>query len=64
MSSPKIVKIVEDICMLGCTRVNEIIKELELGEYLDEAGNLNAEETRTLLHELKSIMAVYNKKNK
>ena len=62
MSSQKIVKIVEDICQLGCTRVNEIISELEQGESLDEAGSLSEHETGMVLQELKAIMAVYTKK--
>lgn len=63
MTSQKIAKIVEDICKLGCTRVNEIIKELEQGESLEDTSSLSQDETQTLLHELKTIMAVYKKKH-
>jgi hypothetical protein len=61
MASHKTIKMVEDICKLGCNRVNEIIEQLERGESIGETTNLGQDETNTLLQELKSIMAIYNK---
>jgi len=61
MTSHKTIRIIEDICKLGCHHVNEIIEQLERGESIGETTNLSQDETSTLLHELKSIMAIYNK---
>lgn len=61
MNNTKTHKIVEDICHLGCNRVNDIITRLELGENITETNGLSKQEIDDLLVELKAIMAVYKK---
>ena len=51
--------LVEDVCKLGCIRVNEIIALLEQGKNIPDIPDLNPAETEMLLSELKAIMAVY-----
>ncbi|MDQ1363575.1 MAG: hypothetical protein QG652_1436 [Pseudomonadota bacterium] len=62
MTCHKATKIIEQICNLGCNRVNEIIEQLERGERTDETNGLNREEIVSVLQELKAIMAVYRKR--
>ena len=52
---------VESICELGCERVNEIIAELESGQRVHETAELSSIDKQTVLHELKAIMAIYNR---
>lgn len=63
MSNYKTTKILENICNLGCTRVNEIIEQLERGEKIDETGDLDKNEVDSLVQELKTIMSVYKKRS-
>jgi len=59
MSHEKVSHAVEAICNQGCTAVNEIIETLEQGEDIAETGQLTPAERSELLHELKTIMRVY-----
>jgi len=59
MSHEKVSKAVEAICNQGCTVVNEIIETLEQGEDITETNQLTPAERGELLHELKTIMRVY-----
>ena len=61
MKEDNISKAVETICSMGCTSVSSIIETLEKGEATEVTSHLSTEELITLLKELKSIMAVYNK---
>lgn len=63
MTKPKTAKIVEEICLLGCSRVNEIIALLENGEKTDAIQDLEKEEIDVIVTELKTIMAVYQKRS-
>ena len=63
MHNIKTHKIVEDICKLGCNRVNELIEKLERRENIDEVSGLDQNEIDALLCELKAIMAVYQKRS-
>jgi hypothetical protein len=49
----------ESMCEKGCRRVWGDIAALERGESLPETRDLNPEEVRWLLAELKQVMAVY-----
>ena len=51
--------IIEQICVTGCDRVNEVIEILERDENIEETKLLSAEECDIILHDLKSIMAIY-----
>ncbi|MFW2374537.1 MAG: hypothetical protein ACN4GM_15535 [Gammaproteobacteria bacterium] len=61
MNQIKVTKAIEEICAHGCIRVNEVIIELEKGQELQHTQDLSDEETASVLAELKSIMAVYDK---
>lgn len=61
MNQTKVTKAIEDICTHGCTRVSEIIIELEQGKDNPHTQELNDEDTAAVLAELKAIMAVYDK---
>jgi hypothetical protein len=49
----------ETLCEKGCRHVWGDIDALERGEELPETRDLNSEERRWLLRELKQVMAVY-----
>jgi hypothetical protein len=53
--------LIESICELGCGRVNEIITALESAQPVAETAQLNDNERRKVLSELKQIMAVYDR---
>jgi hypothetical protein len=50
----------EALCEKGCRHVWCVIASLERGEDLPESRDLEADERRWLLRELKQIMAVYS----
>ena len=50
---------VEAICHLGCRTVRAIVTLLEQQQAVPELAELNAEERRMALGELRAIMAVY-----
>ena len=52
--------IIEQLCVTGCERVNEVIEILERQESIEEMHELNAQESEFVLLELKTIMAVYD----
>ena len=49
----------ERICDLGCTRVNEILAGAGSGKAMPEIAGLNAADSEEVLERLKSIMAIY-----
>ena len=61
-NSEKLQHVIEHICAIGCEHVNEVIEILERQESTPETSALSAEETELVLHELKTIMAVYERK--
>lgn len=63
MNKDNISRAVENICHQGCTTVSDIIAMLEKGETVKQASHLSCEELMALLKELKSIMAVYEKRS-
>ncbi|MDH3343504.1 MAG: hypothetical protein OEM07_07265 [Gammaproteobacteria bacterium] len=60
-SNEKLQHIIERICAKGCDHVNEIIISLEQQTSIEETRELDEQECRIVLHELKTIMAVYDK---
>ena len=58
-NNKKLQAIIEQICSTGCEQVNEIIETLERDESIEETKLLSAEECDIILHDLKSIMAIY-----
>ena len=61
MNSDKITQAIEHICAEGCTSVNNIIITLEKGEPNKHTEQLDEQEVQTVLLELKTIMAVYER---
>ncbi len=49
----------ENLCQQGCRTVNQVIQRLEQEEVIDTVKHLSAAQQKTLLQELKNIMAVY-----
>jgi len=52
---------VEQLCQAGCERVYEHMDALRAGRRLPETGTLTRSERQSLLVELTSIMAVYER---
>ena len=50
---------VEQLCQQGCDKVYEYIDALQAGRQLPGIGPLSPAERRSVLTELRSIMAVY-----
>jgi len=48
------------ICNMGCTRVDEIIADVDSGKPVPELAGLNATDSDEVLDRLKCIMAIYN----
>ncbi len=61
-SSLKINQRIEAVCEAGCEAVRASIATLESGHSIALTDDLTAEETRQVLFELKTIMAVYDNK--
>lgn len=59
MDQSKIAHCIEALCRKGCKEVSLIILALERGETMAEVQELNEGERQRVLHELKSVMAVY-----
>ncbi|MGF1546646.1 MAG: hypothetical protein ACFCUG_04935 [Thiotrichales bacterium] len=57
---PVLDRYVERICSSGCAAVYGVIAAMERGELPPVVADLNGEEQRKVLAELKSIMAVYD----
>jgi hypothetical protein len=63
MSHPKhVTDCIESICQQGCNHVRDVIDALENSQHVDAISQLHEDEKKTVLHELKNIMAVYDKK--
>jgi len=56
---PKVEKAIDVICALGCDVVTAYIHSLKQGESRIEYQLLNEDQRTSLLHELQSIMSVY-----
>lgn len=58
-SSHLVDDIIEHMCQAGCKTVLQKIDAMERGEQIPECVGLGVDERHIVLHELKSIMAVY-----
>jgi hypothetical protein len=61
MLKPELQTVVEQLCEDGCKAVSQYISEIETGMYPSQMRKLNSQECKTVLAELKSIMAVYHR---
>ena len=57
---PEVEQAVDMICALGCDVVSAYIKALQQEQSRPEYQSLDAAQRASLLHELQSIMAVYD----
>lgn len=62
MLKPELQTVVEQLCEDGCVAVNQYISEIQSGKYPAAMRQLDRQECETVLTELKSIMAVYERK--
>ena len=62
MNSDNINRCVEALCASGCYTVRATIESLELELPLTETRDLDEQEVKTVLLELKAIMAVYDER--
>ena len=60
MDKLKVNQCVEALCANGCEAVRATISNLENDVSLEQLRDLDADETITVLNELKSIMSVYD----
>ncbi|MEN8174786.1 MAG: hypothetical protein ABFS23_03430 [Pseudomonadota bacterium] len=60
MDSVQVEDCIETLCRKGCRAVAKDIRILERGEVLPEARHLTIRETRVVLRELQSVMAIYD----
>ena len=61
-NNEKLQHIIEQLCVSGCERVNEVIEILERNQCIEETNELSGQESAFVLLELKAIMAVYEEK--
>ena len=57
----RVSRTIETLCSQGCNAVRDIIAALESGAAPGIIAELNDEERETVLRELKTIMAVYDR---
>ncbi len=55
----KVDQALELVCEFGCVTVHEVIQEIEQGVLPEPARDLNTQERKCLLKELKAIMRTY-----
>lgn len=58
-NNEKLQHVIEHICANGCEHVKDVIEILERRESTPETSPLSAQETESVLLELKAIMTVY-----
>lgn len=54
--------ILEELCLLGCRRINILLKEVDSNHQPREFQGLSDEDCTYLYDELKSVMSVYGDK--
>lgn len=62
VSEEAVQKCVEAVCQNGCTVVRAVIAALENGVAVAELADLRPGDRRQVLEELRSIMAVYDRR--
>ncbi|MBC8519186.1 MAG: hypothetical protein H8D24_02080 [Gammaproteobacteria bacterium] len=59
MDQKKVDRALEIVGQMGCEKTREIIRQLEAGEEVHPCENLSIDECKSMLEELKEVMAVY-----
>ena len=57
--STKAIDKIESLCELGCTRVNQILEDIQNGNEAEELIEFNSSEKELIISELNQIMSVY-----
>ena len=60
MDKLKVNQCIEALCANGCEAVRATVSSMEMGSAPTQLHNLDQDEYRTVLNELKSIMSVYD----
>ncbi len=60
LSAEKVEQALDAICMQGCSYTDHCIKTLLTENECFESSQLNRQERKTLLAELRSIMSIYH----
>lgn len=63
MLKPELQSVVERLCEDGCTAVNQYIADIQAGCQPAPMRHLNDQDSEAVLAELKSIMAVYERRD-
>ena len=63
MLKPELQTVVEHLCEDGCKAVNQYINKIQAGDYPAPMRQLDSQECEAVLAELKSIMAVYDRRS-
>lgn len=62
MLNAELQSVVERLCEDGCRAVSQYISDIEAGHHPEPMQHMNQEDTHAVLDELKSIMAVYERR--
>ncbi len=63
MLKPELQTVVEKLCEDGCKAVNQYIDAIQAGDYPAALRKLDHQDCDAILAELKSIMAVYERRS-
>jgi len=58
--SKKAIEKIELLCELGCTQVNQLLKQAEKGNDIEELSGFTKSEMSMIIEELGKIMSVYD----
>jgi len=61
MDKVKVNQCVESLCQCGCDAVRATITSMEMGLQSEQTRDLDQQEFKTVLEELRTIMSVYDK---
>jgi len=61
MDTEQVNQCVDALCQCGCDAVRATIVAMEIGADIPQLQTLNQEERMVVLHELKAVMAVYDR---
>ncbi len=58
--SQKVTEKIESICGLGCSEVNQLLKNAENGNKIEELSEFSNTEISEIIDELSKVMSVYD----
>ena len=60
--SQKAIEVIESLCQLGCTQVNQLIDDARKGKDIKQLAEFSDSEQDMIIDELGEIMSVYDEK--